>query len=90
MLVVFLQRQRFKGLGNDFASASPASIDARMVGGFSGLILPVELRTDADFYVIAAPKECHGSPSFDEFARLTCGFVAAVRRSAVSLAQTER
>ena len=69
MLGVLLQRKRFEGLGNDFASASPASIDARMIRGFSGLILLVELRTNADFYVIAAPKECHGSPSFDEFGR---------------------
>jgi hypothetical protein len=34
---------------------------------FSGLVLLVELRTDADFYVIAAPEECHGSLSFADF-----------------------
>ena len=59
MLGVFLQRERFEGLGNDFASASPASIDARMARCFSGPILFVERRADADFYVIAAPKERH-------------------------------
>jgi hypothetical protein len=32
----------------------------------SGLVFLVELRTDADFYVIAAPEECHGSLSFAE------------------------
>ena len=59
---VALQRKRFGGLGNDFASASAASIDARMVRCFSRLVLLVELRTAADFYVIAAPEERHGSP----------------------------
>jgi hypothetical protein len=62
MLGVFLQRERFEGLGNDFASAAPASIDARMARCFSGPILFVERRTDADFYVIAAPKERHDHP----------------------------
>ena len=61
---VVLQRKRLRGLGNDFASTSAASIDAGMVRCFSGLVLLVELRTDADFYVIAAPKDRHGSPSF--------------------------
>jgi hypothetical protein len=61
---VVLQRQRFGGLGDDFASASAAAIDTRMVGCFSGLVLLVELRTAADFYVIAAPEERHRSPSF--------------------------
>jgi hypothetical protein len=61
---VVLQRKRFGGLGNDFASASAASIDAWMVRCFSGLVLFVELRTAADFYVIAAPEERHRSPSF--------------------------
>jgi hypothetical protein len=37
-----------------------------MARRFSGLVLLVELRTDADFYVIAALEECHGSPSFAE------------------------
>jgi hypothetical protein len=59
-----LQRKRFGGLGNDFAAASAASIDAWMAGCFSGLVLLVELRTVADFDVIAAPEERHRSPSF--------------------------
>ena len=59
VLGMVLQRKRFGGLGNDFASASAASIDAGVVGCFAGLVLLVELRTDADFYVIAAPKERH-------------------------------
>jgi hypothetical protein len=63
VLGMVLQRKRCGGLGNDFASASAASIDARMVGFFSGLVLLVELRTVADFYVVAAPEERHGSPS---------------------------
>ncbi|MGE3779828.1 MAG: hypothetical protein AB7F89_21755 [Pirellulaceae bacterium] len=64
---VFLRRERFGGVGNDFTPASPASIDAGMDGRFSGPVFPVELRADADFYVIAAPEECHGSLSFAEF-----------------------
>jgi hypothetical protein len=64
VLGVVLYRKRSRGLGNDFASASAASIDARIVRCFAGLVLLVELRTDADFYVIAAPKERHGSSSF--------------------------
>ena len=64
VLGVVLRRKRSEGFGNDFASASAASIDARMVRCFSGRILLVELRTDADFYVIAAPKDRHGFPSF--------------------------
>jgi hypothetical protein len=61
---VFLERERFAGLGNDFTPASPASIDAGMDRRFSGLVLLVELGTDADFYVMAPPEECHGSLSF--------------------------
>src|SRR6188508_2277104 len=61
---VALQRKRFGGLGNDFASASAASIDARMVRCFSRLVLLVELRTAADFDVIAPPEERHRSSSF--------------------------
>jgi hypothetical protein len=57
---MFLQRERSGGLGNDFTSACPASIDAGMDRRLSGLVFLVELRTDADFYVIAAPEECHG------------------------------
>jgi hypothetical protein len=64
---VFLERERFAGLGNDFTPASPASIDAGMERRFSGLVLLVELGTDADFYVMAPPEECHGSRSFAEF-----------------------
>jgi len=36
--------------------------DAGMVGCFSGIVLFVELRTDADFYVVAAPEARHGPP----------------------------
>jgi hypothetical protein len=61
---VFFRRERFIGLGHDLASASPASIDARMAGRFVGPVLPVEFRTDADFYVIAAPEQRHESSSF--------------------------
>ena len=63
VLGVVLRRKRFRGLGNDFASASAAPIDARMDGCFSGLVLLVELRAVADFYVIAAPEERHRSSS---------------------------
>ena len=66
---VFVQRKWFGGVGNCFTSAPAASIDARSDGRFSGLIFPVELRTDADFYVVATLKECHGSPSFELTAR---------------------
>ena len=79
VLGMLLQRERFKRLGNDFATASPASIDARMAGCFSGLVLLVERRTGADFYVIAAPKECHGPPSFDEFG--TCHSAVSCRQA---------
>jgi hypothetical protein len=44
---------------------------------FSGFVFLVELRTDADFYVIAAPEECHGSLSFAVFgasnSAISCG-----------------
>ena len=61
---VFVQRKCLGGVGNCFTSAPAASIDAGSDGRFSGLIFLVELRTDADFYVVATLKECHGSPSF--------------------------
>jgi hypothetical protein len=61
---MFVQRKWLGGVGNCFTSAPAASIDARSDGRFSGFIFLVELRTDADFYVIAAPKERHGIPSF--------------------------
>jgi hypothetical protein len=65
---VFVQRKWLGGIGNSFTSAPEASIDASSDGRFSGLVLLVELRTDADFYVVATLEECHGSPSFaDEF-----------------------
>lgn len=58
-----LQRQRCGGVGNDFASASAASIDGWVVGRFAGIVFLVELRADADFTVVAAPEARHG-PSF--------------------------
>ena len=61
---VFFQRKWFGGVGNNFTSAAAASIDARPNGYFSGPILLVELRTDADFHVVATLEECHGSPLF--------------------------
>jgi hypothetical protein len=61
---VFVRRKWFGGVGNYFTSAPAASIDTRSDGRFSGLVLLVELRTDADFYVVATLEECHGSPSF--------------------------
>ena len=62
------QRKWFRGVGNCFTSAPAASIDASADGHFTRLVLLVELRTDADFYVVATLEECHGSPSFaDEF-----------------------
>ena len=65
---VFVQRKWSGGVGNGLTSAPAASIDASSDGRFSGLVLLVELRTDADFYVVAMLEECHGSPSFaDEF-----------------------
>jgi hypothetical protein len=63
---VLVQRKWFRGVGNCFTSTPAASIDARSEGRFSGLIFLVELRTDADFYVVAAPEECHRRPSFAE------------------------
>ncbi len=60
---MFLRRERFIGLGNDLTSTSPASIDTRMDGRFFGLVLFVELRTDADFHVIAASEQRHESSS---------------------------
>jgi hypothetical protein len=70
---VFLQRQRLGGIGHDFASTSSASIDARMLGRFSGPILPIEVRTDADFHIIAAPEECHRSSSWPKDVAAYCG-----------------
>ena len=65
---VFVQGKWSGGVGNDLASAPTAPIDASSEGRFAGLVLLVELRTDADFYVVATLEECHGSPSFaDEF-----------------------
>ena len=105
VLGMVLQRERFKRLGNDFATASPASIDARMAGCFSGLVLLVERRTGADFYVIAAPKECHGPPSSTNSAhaiapspadrrgishKWPATFVGVVRRELGSPARAER
>jgi hypothetical protein len=65
---VFVQRQWSGAVGNGLTSAPAASIDASSDGRFSGLVLLVELRTDADFYVVATLEERHGSPSVaDEF-----------------------
>jgi len=64
---VFLRRERLIGLGHDLTSTSPASIDARMEGCFVRLVLLVELRTDTDFYVIAAPEQRHESSSFADY-----------------------
>ena len=61
---VFVQRKRLGGIGNSFTTTPAASIDAGSAGRFSGLILLVELRTDADLYVVATLEECHESPSF--------------------------
>ncbi len=63
---MFVKRERPRGIGNGFAAASTAPIDARMGGRLSGSILLVELRTNADLDVIAALKECHGSLSAAE------------------------
>lgn len=62
VLGVVVRRKRPGGLGDDLGSASAASIDAGMVGHFSGIVLLVERRAEADFYVIAAPEARHGSP----------------------------
>ncbi len=67
---VFVQRKWFRGVGNCFTSAPAASIDASSEGRFSGLVLPVEFRTNADFYVIATLEECHGSPHSQMSSRL--------------------
>ena len=65
---VLVQRKWLGGIGNGFTSAPAASIDASADGRFTRLVLLVELRTDADFHVVATLEECHGSPSFaDEF-----------------------
>jgi hypothetical protein len=61
---VFFQRKWFGGVGNDFTAAPAASIDTRPDGRFSGPILLVEFRADADFHVVATLEECHGSPLF--------------------------
>ena len=63
VLGVFVQRKWSGGVGNYFTSAPAASIDAGPDRRFSGLVLLVELRTDADFYVVATLEERHGSPS---------------------------
>ena len=76
---VFVQRKWPRGVGNCFTSTPAASIDARADGRFPGLIFRVELRTDADFDVVATPKECHGSPSLAEL---------SASNSAVSYKQT--
>jgi hypothetical protein len=68
---MFLRRERFVGLGDDLTSAAPASIDARMEGYFVRLVLLVELRTDTDFHVIAAPEQRHDSSSY-AYARSPC------------------
>jgi hypothetical protein len=70
---MFPQRQRLGGVGDDFTSASPASIDARMLGRISRTILPVEVRTDADFHIVAAPEECHRSSSWRKDVAAYCG-----------------
>jgi len=69
---VFVQRKRSGGVGNDFTAAPAASIDARPNGRFSGPILLVELRTDADFHVVATLEECHGSPLFVDDLEARC------------------
>src|SRR5258708_33978142 len=61
---MFLGRERLVGLGNDLTSASAASIDARMDRHFFGPVFPVELRTDADFHIIAAPEQRHESSAY--------------------------
>ena len=61
---VFVHRKRLGGIGDGFTTTPAASIDAGSAGRVSGLILLVELRTDADFYVVATLEECHESPSF--------------------------
>ena len=45
---VLVQRKWFGGVGNCFTSAPAASIGASSDGRFSGLVLLVELRTEAD------------------------------------------
>jgi hypothetical protein len=69
---VFVQRKRSGGVGHDFTAAAAASIDTRTDGRFSGLILLVELRTDADFHVVATLEECHGSPLFVDDLEACC------------------
>jgi hypothetical protein len=69
---VFVQRQWSGGVGNDFTAAPAASIDARPDGRFSGPILLVELRTDADFHVVATLEECHGSALFVDDLEACC------------------
>jgi hypothetical protein len=59
---VSICRERLGGLGDDLTATSPASIDSRMNRRFSGSVLFVELRTDADFYVVAAPEQRHDRP----------------------------
>jgi hypothetical protein len=52
---VFVQRKRFRRVGNCFAATPGASIDARPDGRSSGLTLLVECRSDADVYVSGKP-----------------------------------
>jgi hypothetical protein len=61
---VFVPRKGSGGVGKGFTAAPAASIDARPDRSFSRRILPVELRTDADFHVVTTLEECHGSPLF--------------------------
>ena len=69
---VFVQRKWPGGVGNDFTAAPAASIDTRPDGRFSGPILLVEFRTDADFHVVATLEECHGSPLFVDDLEARC------------------
>jgi hypothetical protein len=59
---MILRRERFRALRNNLASTSSASIDSRMDRCCFRLVLLVELRAYADFYVIAAPKHRHDRP----------------------------
>ena len=69
---VFVQGKWPGGVGNDFTAAPAASIDTRPDGRFSGPILLVEFRTDADFHVVATLEECHGSPLFVDDLEARC------------------
>ena len=76
---VFVQRKRFKRRRQLLPHPHPLHRRCRSDGRFSGFVFLVELRTDADFDVVAAPEECYGRPSFAE---LNAG------NSAVSCGQT--